>query len=96
MKFSNLLAQEEWVFSIRPVTSGSTESGAQVSSAGLPERPEPPRKFVQEAVAASALDHPNICTIYEIGDTEDGQLFIAMAYYEGERPAVHNAWPAAD
>lgn len=41
-------------------------------------------RFVQEAKAASSLDHPNICTIYEIGDTDDGSLFIAMAYYEGE------------
>ncbi|MEM7350251.1 MAG: protein kinase [Acidobacteriota bacterium] len=41
-------------------------------------------RFIQEAKAASALDHPNICTIYEIGATDDGQLFIAMACYEGE------------
>ncbi len=37
-----------------------------------------------EAQAAGALDHPNICTIHEIGETDDGQLFIAMSYYEGE------------
>ena len=41
-------------------------------------------RFVQEAQAASALDHPNICTIYEIDEAEEGQMFIAMAYYEGE------------
>src|SRR6185503_13514944 len=37
-----------------------------------------------EAQAAALLDHPNICTIHEIGETSDGQLFIAMAYYPGE------------
>lgn len=41
-------------------------------------------RLVHEAQAASALDHPNICTIYEIDETSDGQLFLAMAYYEGE------------
>jgi len=42
------------------------------------------KRFVVEAQAASALDHPNICTIHEINETEDGRRFICMAYYQGE------------
>jgi len=42
------------------------------------------QRFLQEAKAASALDHPNICTIHEINETDDGQLYLVMAYYEGE------------
>ncbi len=45
---------------------------------------EEKQRFIHEAKAASALDHPNICTIHEIDETEDGQMFIAMACYEGE------------
>jgi len=41
-------------------------------------------RFIQEAQAASALDHPNICTIYEIDEDNDRRIFICMAYYEGE------------
>ena len=40
-------------------------------------------RFLREAQAASALDHPNVATVYEVGDWND-QLFIAMPYYEGE------------
>ena len=42
------------------------------------------QRFIHEAQAASALDHPNICIIHEIGETDDGQMFIAMAYYDGK------------
>jgi serine/threonine protein kinase/Tfp pilus assembly protein PilF len=45
---------------------------------------EAKERFIHEAQAAAALDHPNICDIHEIGETEDGQLFIVMAYYDGE------------
>jgi eukaryotic-like serine/threonine-protein kinase len=46
--------------------------------------PEARERFVQEARAASGLDHPNICTVHEIGETEDDHMYIAMACYEGE------------
>jgi serine/threonine protein kinase/predicted Zn-dependent protease len=45
---------------------------------------EAKQRFINEAQAASALDHPNICNIHEIDETADGQIFIAMAYYDGE------------
>jgi eukaryotic-like serine/threonine-protein kinase len=45
---------------------------------------EAKQRFIEEAKTASSLDHPNICTIYDIGETDEGQIFIAMACYEGE------------
>jgi serine/threonine protein kinase/tetratricopeptide (TPR) repeat protein len=45
---------------------------------------EEKERFIHEAKAASAIEHTNICNIHEIDETDDGQLFIAMAHYEGE------------
>jgi tetratricopeptide (TPR) repeat protein len=42
------------------------------------------QRFLREAQAASATDHPNICTIHDIATADDGQLFIVMAHYAGE------------
>ena len=39
------------------------------------------KRFIHEAKAASALDHRNICTVYDIGEGPEGSMFIAMAYY---------------
>lgn len=50
----------------------------------LTPNPRAKARFLNEARAASALDHPNICTIYEVGETVEGQLYLAMAFYEGE------------
>ena len=41
-------------------------------------------RFLREAHAAAALDHPNLCTVYEIGTSDEGWLFLAMALYQGE------------
>jgi len=45
---------------------------------------ESKKRFVHEAQAASALQHLNICTIHDIDETPEGQLFIVMDCYEGE------------
>ena len=41
-------------------------------------------RFRLEARAAGALEHPNICTIHDIGETDDGRLYLAMPLYDGE------------
>ena len=46
--------------------------------------PRAKQRFVQEAKAASSMDHPNICTVYDVEEAADGRMFIAMPCYEGE------------
>ena len=50
----------------------------------LTRDPEARERFIHEAKAASALQHPNICTIHDVDETADNQLFIVMDCYEGQ------------
>lgn len=50
----------------------------------LTRNPEAKARFINEAQATSALEHNNICNIHNVEEMDDGQLFIVMAYYEGQ------------
>lgn len=50
----------------------------------LKEDPAARQRFVDEAQAASNLRHPHICAVYEIGESEDGRMYAALEYHEGE------------
>ena len=56
----------------------------KVLSESFTQDEESKKRFLFEAQNASSLQHNNICTIHEIDETDDGQFFIAMDYYEGE------------
>jgi len=46
------------------------------------------KRFMAEARAASRLDHPNICVIHDVGETDEGHMYITMPFYEGETLAA--------
>ena len=60
---------------------GRPEAPARRTSRAIPRRIQ---RFEQEARAASALNHPNVCTIHALDQTSEGQHYIAMEYVEGE------------
>ena len=46
--------------------------------------PERRKRFLVEAKAASALNHPHVCVVYDVGETDDGLPYIAMEFVEGQ------------
>jgi serine/threonine-protein kinase len=58
----------------------------------------PAARFLREARSVAALDHPNICTVYEAGKTEEGQLFRAMSLLPGRdaQGSPNKSWRDAD
>ncbi|HEX5719569.1 MAG TPA: protein kinase [Thermoanaerobaculia bacterium] len=65
-----------------------TRLGRTVALKVLPLRftndPVAKERFLREARTASALDHQNICAIFDVGESDDGRLFLAMPCYQGE------------
>ena len=55
----------------------------KLMSAELAKDPVQRRRFRSEVKAISGLNHPNVCVIHEVGETEDGRPFLAMEYIEG-------------
>lgn len=86
------------VYKAEDLTLGRTVAVKFFPPDAIPDTPSRER-FIREAQAASSLDHANVCTIHEIGETPDGDVFIVMGYYEGEtlrQKIEHGPLPLAE
>jgi serine/threonine-protein kinase len=63
-------------------------SAVKVMSPALTPTPDAIQRFNREAANASRINQPNVAAIYDFGETEDGTLYLAMEYVEGETLAA--------
>jgi serine/threonine protein kinase len=59
------------------------QSAIKVMGAGMSHDPEAISRFNREAANASRINHPNVCAVYDFGETEDGTIYLAMEFVEG-------------
>ena len=71
------------VYRAEHVRMGSS-CAIKIMNPALEQDPEAMGRFAREATHASRIDHPNVARVHDFGETEDGLLFIAMEFVEGE------------
>ncbi len=59
------------------------QSAIKVMGSGMSHDPEAISRFNREAANASRINHPNVCAVYDFGETEDGTIYLAMEFVEG-------------
>src|SRR5258707_10745333 len=59
-------------------------SAIKVMNPSMVHDPDAVSRFNREAANASRITHPNVCAIYDFGETGDGLIYLAMEYIEGE------------
>jgi serine/threonine protein kinase len=59
------------------------QSAIKVMGRGMSHDPEAISRFNREASNASRINHPNVCAVYDFGETEDGTIYLAMEFVEG-------------
>ncbi|GIW51601.1 MAG: hypothetical protein KatS3mg081_0956 [Gemmatimonadales bacterium] len=60
------------------------KSAIKVMSQSMANDPDAIARFNREAANAARINHPNVCAIYDFGETKDGLIYLAMEYIEGE------------